>query len=261
MLKLKEIYNIIDSHFPFCEAESWDNSGLLVESEKDINKVLISLDATCDVISEAERKGCELIISHHPVIFNPLKALCDSEPAVLALKKGISIISAHTNYDVSSCGADALLSLKLSEYAGFSDEGYLEITQNTPAPHGFGRFGTLSKSYTQDEFAAVLKKIFNCAHLRAVKGKEEIKKVAFCCGGGSEYLEKATQSGYDAYITSDVKHSGFIFAKNSGISLFAPTHYQMEKAAMNNLADILKENTNGIEIYLSESESEPSQIL
>ena len=261
MLNIKEIYAILDEHFPFSEAEPWDNAGLLVEGKSEINKVLVSLDATKDVILEAKEKGCDLIICHHPVIFDPLKSLLDEIPAVLALKNGISIISAHTNYDVSSFGADEHFSNALFKKCGFKSEGYLEITQNFPAPHGFGKVGTLDRAYSEEEFAQILKEIFGCENIRAVKCGNKIQKIAFCCGGGSDYIALANKLGCDAYITSDVKHSGFIFAKNNSLSLFAPTHYQMEKAAMQNLYSLIKDKADKIEVILSQCESEPSCIL
>lgn len=261
MLKLKEIYSLLDNYFPFSEAEPWDNSGILVEGKDNINKVLVSLDATKDVILEAKEKGCDLIICHHPVIFDPLKSLLDEIPAVLALKNNISIISAHTNYDVSSFGADEYFSALLKEKCGFEVQGYLEITQEVPFPHGFGRVGMLDKEYSEAEFAKILKEIFNCEHINATTSGKNIQKIAFCCGGGSDYIPLADKLGCDAYITSDVKHNGFIFAKNNSLSLFSPTHYQMEKAAMQNLYSLLKDKADNIEIILSDKECMPSCIL
>lgn len=261
MLRLNEIYSILNNNFPFNEAEEWDNSGILVEGKSEVNKILVSLDATKEVVLEAIEKECDLIICHHPVIFDPIKALLDNIPAVLALKNNISIISAHTNYDVSSFGADEHFSTRLYEKCSFKCEGFLEITQNSPIPHGFGRIGRLGREYSEEEFASILKDIFGSEQIRLVKTGKNIEKVAFCCGGGSDYISLANKLGCDAYITSDVKHSGFIYAKNNCLSLFSPTHYQMEKAAMQNLYSLIKDNTDEVEVILSESECEPSCIL
>ena len=116
MATVSEIKKELDKYFPFTEAEPWDNSGLLVEGEREVSKIVVSLDATLPVIKEAAALGAELIITHHPVIFHPLKALLDSEPAVFALKNNISIISAHTNYDISEYGADANLKAMLENF-------------------------------------------------------------------------------------------------------------------------------------------------
>lgn len=258
MSNINEIYSLLDYYFPFCDAEEWDNSGIIVETDRQIKKILVCLDAKKDVIEEAEKIGAELIISHHPVIFNPVSSLKLSEPYTIALKKSTGIISVHTNYDKSSFGADALFSEKLKENLGFYDEEILDLTDQNK---GFGRIGKLKKVYSCDEFALKIKEILNCDALRFTKTDRQISKIAFCCGGGSEYLEKAIQLGCDAYITSDVKHSAFTDANNKNIALLSPTHYEMEKPAMNNLCELLKKELKDIDIVLSISESEPTNIL
>ena len=261
MATVFDIKNALNEYFPFCEAEVWDNSGLLVDGGNEISKIIVALDATNSVINEAKGLGAELIVSHHPIIFHPLKTLCANEPSVNAVKNSISIISAHTNYDISSFGADQQLSSILKEKLGFENEGFLETTQSAPISRGFGRYGKLKKEYSSEEFALVLKDIFNCQHIRFVSSSKKINKIAFCCGGGSEYLEKAQSLMCDAFITADVKHSAFISASNTGTALYAPTHYQMEKPAMKNMADLLLRLFPDIEIVQSKNECEPSKII
>lgn len=261
MPKIHDIYSTINAAFPFSEAENWDNSGLLVENDKEISKILIALDATSEVVLEAIQKGADLIITHHPVIFNPIKNLCLNNPSVMALKNDIGIISVHTNYDVGYLSADSMFSELLAECMQFREEGILDITQTEPQPHGFGRYGRLSKPLSASEFAEILKEALKCDCLRYTDGGRLIRKVAFCCGGGSEYISKATDEGFDAYITSDVKHSAFIEANNNGISLFAPTHYQMEKPAMKSMADFIKNHFADCEVFESEMEKEPSLVI
>lgn len=261
MATVLDIYSKLNSIFPFSEQESWDNSGILVDGDKAVDKVLVALDATKQVVSEAEKVGAQLIVTHHPVIFYPLKSLSEDNPAVMALKKDIAIISAHTNFDVSDFGADAHLAELLSNEMGFICDGALDITQNNPSPHGFGRIGKLKKAVSAEEFAAGLKKILGCDALRCVSSDKQIEKIAFCCGAGGEYLEKAIALGCDAYITSDVKHSHFTRARDCGISLFVPTHYQMEKPAMKNIVALISENFKEIEIFESKKESNPSYII
>ncbi len=261
MYTVKDIYSSINAAFPFNEAESWDNAGILVNSDEKVSKILVALDASCAVVNEAIKKGCQLIVTHHPVIFSPLKELNLSEPSVLALKSSVSIISAHTNFDVGYLSADAVLSQLLNESIGFRETGILDITQHSPQPHGFGRCGYLSSPLKCEELALALKSILNCDCLRFTPTERSINKIAFCCGGGSEYLIKTANEGYDAYITSDLKHNHFIDAQNLGLSVFSPTHYQMEKPAMKNLANLLSNHFPEAEIILSESEKEPSQVI
>ncbi len=261
MYTIREVYSCINAAFPFSEAENWDNAGILVDTDRKVSKILVALDATIPVINEAKEKGAELIVTHHPVIFNPLKNLSLSCPAVYALKHGIGIISAHTNFDVGYLSADAFLSSLLSEAVGFRESGVLDITHSEPHPHGFGRTGRLGRAMDSSEFALSLKKALGCDCLRYTKTSKPIRKIAFCCGGGGEYFEKAIAEGYDAYITSDVKHNHFTDAVNTDTALFAPTHYQMERPAMENLVSLLKQSFPEAEISLSENDKEPSQVI
>ncbi|MBQ8869010.1 MAG: Nif3-like dinuclear metal center hexameric protein [Oscillospiraceae bacterium] len=261
MATVFEIKKELDKYFPFTEAEPWDNSGILVEGDREVTRILVALDATIPAIKEAKGFGAELIITHHPVIFNPLKALCESEPAVLALKSNISVLSAHTNFDISEFGADAHLKKLLSEKAGFKADSVLDVTHTEPTPHGFGYVGTLDKDYSCSEFAELLKEVFCCDSLRLVPTERNIRKIAYCSGAGGEYLKKAIALGCDAYITADVKHSAFTEALNAEIALYAPTHYQMEKPAMENLAKLVFSLFPETDVLLSNLETEPTIVL
>ena len=261
MATVKQVYDVINSRFPFSDAEDWDNSGLLVEADCEVKKIIVSLDATAEVIKEAKKIGANLIVCHHPVIFHPLKCLQSGNVAVEALKGGISIISAHTNFDVSDLGPDATLTNMLVKSLGFTDVETIDITRTLPVPHGFGRVGSISPALSANEFAVVIKKLLGADSLRYTDCGKEIRKIGFCCGGGSDYIETAAALGCDAFITSDVKHSTFIETNNIGISIFAPTHYQMEKPAMKNMVRLLKASFPDTEILLSECESEPTYSI
>ncbi len=261
MATVFEIKKELDKYFPFTEAEHWDNSGILVEGDREVTKILVALDATVPVIKEAKDFGAELIITHHPIIFHPLKVLFDSEPAVLALKNNISVLSAHTNLDISEFGADAHLKKLLSDKAGFKAESILDTTHTEPAPHGFGYVGTLGKEYSCGEFAELLKEIFCCDSLILVPTEKKIRKIAYCSGAGSEYLKKAIALGCDAYITADVKHSAFTEALNAKVALYAPTHYQMEKPAMQHLAELVYSLFPDTDVLLSNMETEPTVVM
>lgn len=260
MAKVCEILDFLNAQFPFSDAEKWDNSGYLVETEREVKKVLVALDATSEVVGEAKRVGADLIITHHPVIFSPIPRLAISNPAVDAVKDSIGIISVHTNYDVSGLGADASVCSAFEKTLGFSDAEILDVT-NMQKGIGFGRVGLLKNPLSAKELALKLKAVFSADSVRYTDSGKEIKKLGYCCGGGSSYIEAAIERGCDAYITSDVKHSSYITARNGNLSLFVLTHYQMEKFAMKNLSDLLKTRFTELEILESECEREPSQII
>lgn len=260
MARISEIYAFLNERLPFCDAEKWDNSGYLVECDCEVKKIIVALDATRKVVEEAVGSGAELIVTHHPVIFSPISSLNLSNPAVLAVKNSVGIISAHTNYDVSALGADALLEQKLVKALGFTSVELLDVTDRIKNI-GFGRIGTLECELSCDEFAKKLKSIFNTDSIRYTPCAKSIKKVAFCCGGGSSYIQTAISLGCDAYITSDVKHSSYIDAENAGMALFTPTHYQMEKPAMAHIIELLKERFPELEVIESIAENDPSRTI
>ena len=261
MANIRDFYNFLDSIAPFNTQEEWDNSGALVLTEREIKKVLICLDATLDSINEAKEKNAELIISHHPVIFSPLSFLNPCGAAETALKNGIGIISCHTNLDISEYCADNILSNELKEKLGFIEKEILDITKSTPTSKGFGKIGEFKTQIPFSEVKDALKRVYDCEHLICSKTTKDIKTLAFCCGGGSSYLEKIAELNIDAFITSDCKHSSFIFANNTNTALFCPTHYEMEKPMMKKLISVLQKAFPEIKFILSEKESSPSCAL
>ena len=112
-----------------------------------------------------------------------------------------------------------------------------------------------------DEFALKLKEALDCDAIRYTPTDRPIRKIAFCCGGGASDFEKVVNNGFDAFITSDVKHNHFIDAVNTNTALFVPTHYQMEKPAMQGMASLLKQSFPEAEVIISEAEKEPSKIV
>ncbi len=129
MTTVKEIYNAIDGFAPFKRAESWDNVGLLVgDPAAEVGGVLLSLDMTSDTLEEAHALGCNLIVTHHPVIFEPLKALTASSLIYRAARRGISVICAHTNLDVAGYGVN----FALADVLGLSLTAPLDVTAEEP---------------------------------------------------------------------------------------------------------------------------------
>ena len=114
MSKVLDFYHFLDTLAPFSTQESWDNSGFLVgDGEREVKKVLLALDATKDVLAEAEKIGAELIITHHPVIFGSLKEFHPQNMAFAAAEKGIAIISSHTALDIADGGVNDCLAAAL----------------------------------------------------------------------------------------------------------------------------------------------------
>ncbi|MGN0612301.1 MAG: Nif3-like dinuclear metal center hexameric protein [Porcipelethomonas sp.] len=255
MNMVSEIYKYIDSVAPFATQEKWDNSGLLTGNmNRKVSRVLICLDITGEVAEEAIDIGAELIISHHPVIFHPLYSLLDDEPACRLWKNGISAICVHTPFDCAENGmSDILMNI-----AGFEKtDGILEILGGGDKPYGFGSVGISDVEYTPQQLAQKLRDVLGCRVVKFTDGGSTIKKAAFCTGSGGNLIEAAANCGADAYITSEVKHDQWHFARRKGISLFDCGHYHTEIIGMQRLRKMLEAEFANIEFVMSQADKDP----
>ncbi len=232
-MKVKEIFNFIDSVAPFKNSLSFDNTGLLVGNmDDDVKKVLLSLDITNEVIQEAMRINANVIISHHPVIFRSIKSINFNSPISYLCKNKINAICAHTNLDVAAEGVNFHLSKKLQ----LSNLTPLTYEENLP----IGLIGTLNEQMTDKEFANHVKKSLECESLRYTNCNKKIKKVAVCSGTGGEFFEKAFLGGADALVTGEIKHSQIISANSLGIMIVDAGHFKTENVIIDPLKSMLQ---------------------
>ncbi len=230
MATVRDIYNYIDSIAPFNTQEEWDNSGLLIGDEnKAVNKILIALDCTEDLIEQAVNCGAELIITHHPVIFKPLSEVTVDILVYKLIKNDLSIICVHTNYDKADEGVNDILcyTVKLQSFTKIEgtclNVGLLENEMNSTA-------------FTQ-YIKSKLNGIVRCNYV-----EKAIKKVAVCSGSGSDYLSLAKKLDCDALLTGDASHHDFLDADEMGILLVAAGHFETENISIKPLADKIKNN-------------------
>ncbi len=254
MVKLKAITDFIEELFPPGFAEEFDNIGLLVgRLDKDINRVIICLDCDKNVVKEAVEMGAELIITHHPVIFNPIKKVTDDSDAgemiVSALENGISIYSAHTNFDSAPGGLTDNVVKKLDLIPIGNMEG--ELGRLCRAP-----FGETAKSLTER-----IKKVFGIETLYSSFTKNrEIQTVAVCNGGGGGSLvETAKELKADVYISGDLKHHEHLMLKvDDSIDYIEMRHYDSEIIACDIIYEKLDERfKTDIELKISTAQSSP----
>jgi len=223
-MKISEIYHCIDAFAPFNTALDWDNTGLLVGGMGDeVTGVLLALDITAKTVETAVAAGCNLIISHHPVIFSPLSHLQrDSLPYLLA-QNGIAALCAHTNLDAANGGVNDALSAAL---------GLLAVTPlpdpNTPGKPPTARLGKLAAPMTAQELAACVKAQLGAAAVRFSPVAGEISTVAVCGGGCADFWREAAGAGAQALITGDGKHHQFLDAAGAGFCLVDAGHFDTE---------------------------------
>lgn len=237
MTCIRDIVDYIDRFAPFDTAESWDNSGLLIGSpDLPVTRVVAALDATGEVLRHAARTGAELVVTHHPVIFRPLRAVTPGTPVWEAVRAGVSVLCAHTNLDAAAGGVNDLLAqaLGLGEIAPLEGEGVL------------GRMGVLKAPLQPGDFAAYVKEKLCCGGLRYVPGKLPVRRVGLCSGSGASFLPAAAAAGADAFVTGDVKHDQLLTAAALGVTLIDAGHFATERVVVPELARRLQERFPGL---------------
>jgi dinuclear metal center YbgI/SA1388 family protein len=250
-----DIYNALDIIAPFINAADWDNSGVLVgrADKTAVSGVLCCTDITAETVREAEKRGANVILSHHPVIgFDPIKRLPYPHPAALAAAAGITCICSHTPFDVSPLGMNRLF-LKTFEAAvcGVYDTAVLDKMYQD---FGYGVILTLKTPQKTSEIAAKLKAALGTAVVR-YSGDNLIKTAAFCSGSGSVYLEKIISEGnVDCFITGDIKQAGFIDAANAGVSLIDCGHWGSEHCFADFAAMFIKSQYPAVEVSVFDKE-------
>ena len=211
---LKEIVDFLGQKAPAATAEEWDNPGLLVESgEKTVTAAVVALDATPAAIEFAVKNGANLLVTHHPVIFGGLTRLTPDHPAVLAMRAGVSVYSAHTNLDKAPGGVNDTL----AALCGLRDV--------TVAADSMSRIGTLPAPLTAEAFAAQVARVLQ-APVAFTAGKT-VSRVAVCGGAAGEGV--FTLAGMaDAFVTGEMKHHEFLAAKAANLTAIAAGHYATE---------------------------------
>ena len=240
----------------------FDNVGFLVgDGSREVHKALVVLDITDEVIEEAVEFGADLILAHHPLMFSTKNASTDDpigRKLVRILGAGMSAICLHTNLDAVDGGVnDALMSV-----LGISAEGIIEPfgTGADGKAYGMGRFGTVAECSLSD-FLKHCKTALGCNGMRYVDSGKPVRKVAVCGGSGSSMLDEVAALGCDTFVTADVKHNGFLDAKEFGINLIDAGHYSTENVVVPVLEKMLNDRYPEISAKISSCHSQPEQYF
>ena len=212
MAKVKDFYDFLNSIAPFESQEDWDNSGMLVgDMDAEVKKVAVVLDITHEEIKKAKAIGADLIISHHPVIFNPIKSVTKGSVPYELVASSINALCCHTPLDIADGGTNDSLAELLGINVTRADDPIL-------------RLGTVEPT-TAQELAGKIANTLNTKVRYADAGKT-IKKIAICTGAGCSLIEAAGE--IDAFITGDASHHNFLDCVQAGITLIAAGHYETE---------------------------------
>lgn len=227
MTTVREIYDFIDEIAPFRTQDRFDNSGLLVGNGTDtVTKAAVCLDITNEIVEEARAAGAELIVSHHPVIFHKPAQIDRDSPVYRLIQSGIDAICAHTPLDMAKGGISDRMA-RLMELPN-SDRAEVLHMIHPAEGIGYGRIAHLDGETTAEALAEKAKRAFGCTVVRYVNGGKPIRTVAVCSGAGNDEIYTCIEKGVDALITGDVKHHGFIDAKNAGLTVVDAGHFHTE---------------------------------
>lgn len=255
--EIDDVIAYLNSLYPFNLQEKWDNSGYLVESRgTEVSKILLTLDITNEAVMEADLKGAELIISHHPVIFDARKRLLRTDPVYKLVQSGIGAVCMHTNLDIAYGGTNGVILGKLKSAFGISaaPEPFEEIGSE----NNLGWIVTLDEPADAETFGKKIKEIFGCEYIRmSGRSKNQLSKIAFCSGSGGSMIGLAMAKGCDALITGDVKHDVWIDANNHNFALYDCGHFHTENIVLTELRRVLEEKFPQLDVEIAESSVDP----
>lgn len=223
MTTVREIESFLYSWAPRVLAESWDNVGLLVgDPEAAVERILVALDITPQVAEEALKRGCQLIVAHHPVMncaWHPVQTVRadDRQGRTLTalLRGGVAAICMHTNLDAAEGGVND----QLAKALGLTDTIPLNEQK-------IGRIGTLSCEIPLEQFLHDVVKSLGCRGLRYRSGGRPVRRVAVGGGACGEYIPQALAQGCDTFVTSDLRYNDFL--DTQGLNLIDAGHFPTE---------------------------------
>lgn len=236
-MKIKQILEFLDKKFPLSTACSFDNVGLLIgDGDKEVEKAVVALDCTMDVIKTAIDNNCQLIITHHPVIFDPLKTILKDSIAYQVIKNNLSVISMHTNLDMGVGGVNDNLCKLLSPIK----------VETVVCEDDFKLKKCLLSPISADNFATKLKSILGGV-VRYTDNGKQVENLLVCSGSGGDFVELVKRFGCDALLTGDVKHNQFCTADLLGVSLFDAGHFNTEDIIVEPLKELLQNEFSKIQ--------------
>ncbi len=257
MVRLSKIIEELEILAPSEAKCSWDNVGLLVGDEgQRISRVFVCLDITSENVKAAVDFGANLIISHHPLIFEPLKSITENTVTgsiVRALvQHNISAFCMHTSFDVADGGMNDLLAIKLGleNIRKFTPDEC--IGENGEALDGIGRVGVLDRPMLLSDFLLHIKAVLGSGALKFFGNPDEtVQTVALCSGSGGSEMYAAYHSGADVYVTADLKHDHGRIAEEIGLNIVDAGHFETENIICEFLSEFFLHRFPEIEVAVS----------
>ena len=261
-MKIKEVLSALERFAPLPLQESWDNAGLQVGlTETEVSGALLCLDVNEKIVDEAIQKGCNLIVSHHPLLFRGLKTISDltdvQRTVMKAIVNHIAVISMHTNMDNAKDGVNFRIASKL----GLQNIRFFVSKNVDGIEAGSGVIGELAEPMAADDFVLKVKKAFQveCAMCNELL-RRPVRTVAICGGAGDFLLDDALKAGADAFITGEMHYHQY-FGYEQQIQICVIGHYQSEQYTAEIFEEIIREACPGVKTIIAETNTNPILYL
>ena len=263
MATIREIYNVLFDFAPADMKLDWDNVGLACgHFDAEVHKILIALDPMPDVFEEAKARSCELVVTHHPLLFQGVKQVSSDTYAgnclLYLIENGIAAMNLHTNLDCCPGGVNDVLAAKL----GLEHVEILHPmgTDRQGRPYGLVRMGTVPEQSLAG-FASFVKQALSCPGVRFADAGKSVRKVAVGGGSCGSEIDAVLAAGCDTFVTADLKYNQFEEAKYRGLNLIDAGHFETENPVCEVLERILREAYPEIPVFRAQKHHDETQFL
>lgn len=255
-MQCRELTKWLEAKWPCARAESWDNVGLLAgRQDKEIGVVMVALDAVDAVVDEALRRGADMLLTHHPLIFSARKQINDSDfigrRLLKLLGSDVCYYAMHTNFDVCSMADVA------ADRIGLMQRQVLDVTyEDGDIREGIGRFGKLPREASLEIWGKQVKEAFGLESVKIFGAREQkVSLAAICPGSGKSVIGKAVELGADVLITGDIDHHAGIDAMAMGLCIIDAGHYGLEQIFPIYMEKRLKQAWSGLTVLRAEEKN------
>lgn len=251
-MKIKDVISALDGFAPLPLQEDYDNAGLQVGlTEVEVSGALLCLEATEEIVAEASEKGCNLIVTHHPLIFHKLGQVTDANyvqrTVMKAIQQGITIVSMHTNLDSAEGGVNYMMARRLE--MDMSTIKLLGEHEVNGVKGGQGIVGEFSEAMSAKDFIEKVKETFGvkCAMTNELL-RRPVKRIGICGGAGSFMLQQAAEAKADAFLTGEMHYHEY-FGHEQEIQIVVIGHYESEQYTINLLEEIINQQCPEVKTY------------
>ena len=256
-MKIRQIIDALEDFAPLALQDGYDNAGLQIGLPQDVDAtgVLLCLDVTEAVIDEAVSRGCNMVVSHHPLLFHPLKSITGKDyverVVIKAIRSGITLYAAHTNLDNAPGGVNH----KMAEKLQLTALEWLEPKQGMEG--GSGLVGELPTALEPQAFVRLVKDTFRVDSLRYNEWHgQQVRRVAICGGAGAFLIPKAITKGADAFITGEIGYHRF-FGYEDSILLMELGHFESEQYTLEIFREIISRVAPQLPVFDTKQRTNP----